>query len=316
MTDVLVMYDPSPAHLAALGRAAPGARLRVARDEAGARELIRDADAVLGNRWFLQSVAEARRLRWMQSGSHGVDLILSAAPPLGEAVLTCARGVYDDEVADHALALLTALTRGLHRSRDDRAERRWQARPLRTLAGARAVVVGWGGIGRATATRLHAFGMTVEGVRRRHAGAPYRDGAALVHGPETWREALNGADVLVLALPLTAATHHLVAADELARLAPRAIVVNVGRGGTLDDGAVFEAVAAGRLAGAGLDVLEVEPPPPSSPAWSLPDVLLSAHVARSRERAPFRWEALFEENLRRFATGEPLLNVVDRAAGY
>jgi phosphoglycerate dehydrogenase-like enzyme len=310
------MYEPSPTHLEGLRRAAPGARLEVARDEAAARELIAGAEAVLGNRWFLQSVERARRLRWMQSGSHGVDLILAADPPLGDAVLTCARGVYDDEIADHTLGLVLALTRGLHRSRDDRARQAWEPRPLRTLAGGRALILGWGGIGRSVAARLRACGMTVEGARRRHAGPPALDADTLVHGPDTWREALHGADVLVLALPLTPETRHAVGAEELARLAPGAVVVNVGRGGTLDDEAVFDAVESGRLGGAGLDVLEVEPPPAGSRAWSLPDVLLTAHVARSRETPPFRWEPLFEENLRRFAAGEPLLNVVDREAGY
>jgi phosphoglycerate dehydrogenase-like enzyme len=302
MTEVVLMYEPSAAHLERLRRAAPAARLSVAGDEAAARSLIAGADAVLGNRWFLQSVERARRLRWMQSGSHGVDVILAADPPLGDAVLTCARGVYDDEVADHALALTLTLARGVHRSRDDRATRGWTARPLRTLAGGRAVIVGYGGIGRALGARLESCGMSVVGVRRR--------------GPANWREALDGADVLALALPLTPATRHLVGAEELARLAPGALVVNVGRGGTLDDDALFDAIESGRLGGAGLDVLEVEPPPAGSRAWSLPDVVLTAHVARSRETPPFRWEPLFEENLRRFVAGEPLLNVVDREAGY
>ena len=316
MTDVLLMYEPSSRHLEGLRAAAPSARLRIARDEPGAREMIRDAEVVMGNRWFLQSVEEARRLRWMQSGSHGVDLILAADPPLGDALLTCTRGVYDDEIADHAMALLLALARGVHAFRDDRAERRWQPQPLRTLAGGRAVVLGWGGIGRAVGRRLRAHGMEVEGVRRRHAGPPQREDGTLVHGPATWCEALDGADVLVLALPLTRDTRHLVGAAELARLATGALVVNVGRGGTLDDEALLDAVEAGRLGGAGLDVLEVEPPPADSRAWRLPGVLLTPHVARSRESAPFRWEGLFEENLRRYAAGEPLLNVVDREAGY
>jgi phosphoglycerate dehydrogenase-like enzyme len=252
----------------------------------------------------------------MQSGSHGVDVILAADPPLGDAVLTCARGVYDDEIADHALGLVLALSRGLHRARDDRPGRTWEPRRLRTLAGGRALILGWGGIGRAVAVRLRACGMTVEGARRRHDGPPvFREGT-LVHGPRTWRAALDGADVLVLALPLTGETRHAVGAPELARLAPGAIVVNVGRGGTLDDDAVFDAVESNHLGGAGLDVLEVEPPPAASRAWTLPDVLLTPHVARSREAPPFRWEPLFEENLRRYAAGEPLLNVVDRGAGY
>jgi phosphoglycerate dehydrogenase-like enzyme len=286
-------YEPSSAHLDALRAAAPGIELRVAADLGSARSLIRDARAVMGNRFFRESVDAAERLEWMQSGSHGVDLILDVAPPL----LTCVRGVYDDEVADHALALLLGLTRGIGSFQG------WEPQPLRTLAGGRAAIVGWGGIGRAVGRRLSACGMDVTGVGR-------RDGRA---GLEA---ALRGADVLVLALPLTPHTRRLIAREELALLAPDALVVNVGRGGTLDDEALFDLVESGRLGGAGLDVLEVEPPPADSRAWTLPQVVLTPHVGRSREAEPRRWEPLFVENLRRWSAGEPLLNVVDREAGY
>jgi phosphoglycerate dehydrogenase-like enzyme len=295
---VLLSYEPSERHLTDLRRAAPGLELRTARTLEEARTAIRDAEAVLGNRFFRESVDAARRLCWLQSGSHGVDLLLDVAPPL----LTCAKGVYDDEIADHALALLLGLTRGIG-SFDG-----WSPRSLRTLAGTRAVVLGWGGIGRTIARRLLAHGANVQGVRRHEGQGAW--------GVDRLDEALTGADILVAALPLTPATTRLIGAGRLARLALGAFVVNVGRGGTLDDEALFDALEAGRLAGVGLDVLEIEPPPPESRAWSLPGVLLTPHVARSRESGPRRWEPLFVENLRRWTDGEPLLNLVDRGAGY
>jgi phosphoglycerate dehydrogenase-like enzyme len=315
--NVLLMYAPSATHLSALRAAAPGANFRVASDEPAAAELIEDADVVLGNRYFLQSLPHARRLRWMQSNSMGVDLILRAGALRGDVILTCARGVYDDEIAEHALALVLALARGLHHARDEQREHRWVRRPLRTLVGTRALVVGWGGVGRGIARRLAALGVRVEGVRRRSHDGPMADETGfVVRGPITWRHALPMTDHLILALPLTRETYHLVGADELAALPPGAFVVNVGRGGTLDDGALLEALRAGRLSGAGLDVLESEPPPADHRAWSEPSLLLTPHVARSMESPPFRWERLFVENLRRFSSGEPLLNVVDRDSGY
>jgi phosphoglycerate dehydrogenase-like enzyme len=215
------------------------------------------------------------------------------------------------------LALVLALARGVHYARDEQREHRWVRRPLTTLVGTRALVVGWGGVGRGIARRLAALGVRVEGMRRRSHGNSLDDESGfVVWGPTTWRGTLPVTDSLILALPLTRETYHLVGAKELAALPPHALVVNVGRGGTLDDEALLEALRAGRLAGAGLDVLESEPPPPDHQAWSEPRLLLTPHVGRSPESPPFRWEPLFVENLRRFRLGVPLLNVVDREAGY
>ena len=294
------MYPPRADHARALSAAAPHASFEHARDEASAQALIRDADVVLGNRYFLQSLPYAERLRWMQSNSTGVDLILSAGNALDGIVLTCARGVYDDEVADHALALVLALTRGIHVARDAQLRREWNRVSLATLRGKKVVVLGWGGIGRAIGERVGAFGADVHGVGR---------------GQE-WRALLPEADVVVCALPLTPLTRRLVGASELDLLPRSAFVVNVGRAATIDEPALLERLRSGAIAGAALDVVEREPPPHDDPVWDVPNLLLTPHVARSPEQPPYRWEPLFVENLRRFAAGEELLNVVDRDAGY
>jgi phosphoglycerate dehydrogenase-like enzyme len=314
--NVLLMYRPNPGHEAALRSAAPTARFHTAADEASATDLICEADAVLGNRYFLQALPHARRLRWMQSNSTGVDVILRARPALDGIVLTCARGVYDDEVADHAVALVLGLARRLHQARDAQRERRWERLQLETLRGRRALVLGWGGIGQGIARRLQSFGVEVEGVRRRIDESTEDPNGFLVHPPAAWRGRLPETQILVLALPLTAETHRLVGRAELAALAPDALVVNVGRAQTVDEDALLEVLEQGRLAGAGLDVLADEPPRQDHPAWSQPRLMITPHVARSPEEPPFRWEPLFVENLRRFAAGERLLNVVDVRAGY
>jgi len=311
------MYPPGAEHAQALRRAAPRASIEAAADEPAARTLMAEADAVLGNRWFRQSLPAARRLRWMQSNSMGMDLVLGAGDALGAVVVTCARGVYDEEVAEHAVALALALGRGLHLARDAQRRRQWPRRHLITLAGGRAMVLGYGGVGRATARRLASLGMSVRGVRRRHAGTPAAGGDGVVlHGPDSWREQLRATDLLVLALPLTRATEGIVGAAELEALPRGALVVNVGRGGTLDEQALLGELRRGRLGGAALDVVAEEPPAAGSALWTEPGLLLTPHVARSPERPPYRWEPLFVENLRRFSAGEPLLNVVDREAGY
>ncbi|HEX8212795.1 MAG TPA: NAD(P)-dependent oxidoreductase [Longimicrobium sp.] len=314
---VLLMYPPSPAHRAALEEAAPGVEIRVASSAEDAARHIAGADAVLGNRYFLQSLPRARRLRWMQSNSMGMDLVLSAGELLDGVAVTSVRGVYDDEVAEHALALALALLRDLHRLRDDQRERRWTRRPLARLSESRALVLGWGGVGVGIARRLAALGVRVEGVRRSHRGAAAGDSTGFpVWGPDRWRDRLPHAELLFLALPLTPDTRCLVGRAELAALPHHARVINVGRGGTIDQAALLEALAAGRLGGAALDVLEEEPPSPDFAGWAEPRLIVTPHVARSMELPPHRWEPLFVENLRRFAAGEPLCNVVSRELGY
>jgi len=312
---VLLMYAPGDAHRAALEDAAPGVDLRVAENQAEAQTLITEADAVLGNRWFLQSLPHARRLRWMQSNSMGLDLILTAGDRLAGVTLTSARGVYDDEVADHALALLLALARGVPQARDAQRRCAWERRVLAPLAGQRALLLGWGGIARALAVRLLACRMEVHAVRRRADPGPQPAGQVTIWGA-AWREALAESRWVVAALPLTPLTRHFLGDEEIRRLPAGAAVVNVGRGGTVDDAALLAGLREGRLSGVGLDVFETEPLPPENPLWGEPDALVTPHVGRAELAPPYRWEPLFVENLRRFAAGEPLLNVVDPDAGY
>jgi phosphoglycerate dehydrogenase-like enzyme len=316
--NILLMYPPSEQHAAELHNAAPAVRFVVAHDEDSAAALIVDADAVLGNRYFLQSLPFARRLRWMQSNSMGVDLIVNGGGALlDHVILTSAKGVYRDEVADHALALLLGVSRGLWAAHEAYQRREWGRWSLPTLDGCSALVIGWGASGQAIGRRLLGFGVRVQGVRRTHTGQPAPDDTGcIVHGVSTWRTELPDTDILVLAAPFTPETHALIGTDELAALPPHAILINIARGQLVDETALFAALHAGRLFGAGLDTLAEEPPSPDHPVWTTPRLLLTPHVARSLEQGTRRWESLFVENVRRFAAGEPLLNVVDKGLGY
>ncbi len=316
--NILLMYEPAGAHFRLLKEAAPNASFHVASDMASAAEYIEDAQVVMGNRFFLQSLPHARKLAWMQSNSTGVDLILDGAGGLLDNVcLSCARGIYDDEVADHTLAMILGLVRGMHWARDYQKAARWDRRPLLSLSGQQALVLGWGGIGKGIAHRLKAFGVNVAGVRRTHSGEPVLDESGFrVWGPDRWREALPLTNLLILALPKSQATVGLVSRDELAALPQGAHVVNIARGGILNEDALRQALHEQHLAGAALDVFSTEPLPKDHWIWGEDKVLLSPHWARSIESPPFRWQPLFEENLRRFASGEALANVVDKSAGY
>lgn len=312
---ILLMYQPAEyAHIRDL---LPDAQIEIATSEASAKEMIGEADVVLGNRYFLQSLPHATCLQWMQSNSMGVDVILKGAgDQLDEIILTSAKGLYKDEVADHALALILGLTRNLKTAVEDYLKQAWGRWTLRTLHGLNALVIGWGATGQAIGQRLRAFGVQVQGVRRSIHNADYDESGCFIHTWQSWYAVLPTIDILIIAAPLTEETYHLVDGAVLSQLPNDALVINIARGDIVDEEALLSALINGTLGGAGLDTIHAEPPPPDDPIWHAPNLLLTPHVARSLEHPPYRWEALFLENLRRYVHDEPLLNVVDKKAGY
>jgi phosphoglycerate dehydrogenase-like enzyme len=254
--------------------------------------------------------ADAKRLRWLQVMSSGVDAILRVGVPDG-VVLTGASGVHANAVADHALALLLALIRGIPTILARQAEGLWQQQPLYNsvwaLDGRRMLVLGWGPIGRGLARRLAAADAEVTAFNRT-GGDSGLDGVSLVplaslpkHLPE--------ADALLLCLPGAPELNRLIGAEALAALPPRAVIVNVGRGNVLDLDALADALAQKRIAGAGLDVFHPEPLPAGHRLWVLPNVIVSPHLAGRGGRTSHRHRLLIGDNIARFRAGAPLRNV-------
>lgn len=191
-------------------------------------------------------------------------------------------------VAEHALALLLALFRRLPQAMDAQRRRVWDAAtlpPRQTLDDATVLVVGMGNIGRAVAERAAAFGSRVLAVTRTPAG---RQAACPVAGLDALERLLPEADAVILCIALAPGTRHLIDAAALARMRPEAVLVNVGRGGLVDEGALVRALRSGRLAGAGLDVTEPEPPPGDSALWDAPGLILTSHFAASGGNTPRR----------------------------
>ncbi|MGY1744204.1 NAD(P)-dependent oxidoreductase [Blastococcus sp. SYSU D00695] len=279
----------------------------------------RDAEALVvwGNRPAdLAAVAgEMPRLRWVQSLAAGPDAVLAAGFPAGVAV-TSGAGLHDAPVTEHAVALVLSLVRRLPAAARAQAAHRWARElgglqplhpegPVTTLLGARVLVWGFGSIGATLAPVLRALGASVRGVAR---SAGERAGFPVVAEDELEAE-LACTDVLVMVLPATGATRHALDARRLAALPASAYVVNVGRGSTVDEAALVDALAAGRLAGAALDVTETEPLPPGSPLWDAPGLLLTPHAAGGR---PVGADALVAENVAALLAGRPLRNLVER----
>ncbi|HYH32132.1 MAG TPA: D-2-hydroxyacid dehydrogenase [Pseudonocardia sp.] len=241
-------------------------------------------------------------LRWVHTASAGVDRLTFPGLLDSDATLTNSRGVFDRPMAEYVLGLVLAMAKDLPGTVTAQSRREWRHRETESIDGRRVVVVGGGPIGRAIAHLLGAVGMDVEQVgRREFDGLP----GLLPH-----------ADWLVLAAPLTDATRGMLDAATLAHLRPTARVINVGRGALVVEPDLVDALRAGRLAGATLDVFATEPLPDDSPLWTLPGVIVSPHMSGDLVGWRDSLVEVFRDNLDRYRAGEPLRNVVDKSLGY
>jgi phosphoglycerate dehydrogenase-like enzyme len=301
--------DGWPALLAA---ALPDVEVRFARSEAEAMPLIEDADAAFGA-IGPELFSRAKRLRWVACPQAGPDPSFYHRRLVeSDVAVTNTRGIYNDHISAHILAWVLTFARGLHRYQAQQARHEWRrGHPVVYLPEATALIVGVGGIGTETARLCAAFGMTVLGVDPRLTAPP--PGVAELHPPERLAELLPRADFVILTAPETPATQGLFNAHLFRRMRRSAFFINIGRGATvvLDD--LNAALREGKLAGAALDVFQIEPLPPAHPLWDAPGMLITPHVAVDGPHTDERRTALFLENCRRFHAGRPLLNVVDKA---
>ena len=308
-------------HVDELRRDFPSVEFSAPADQDQADRQLPRAEVVLGWAVTAANFASAARLEWIQVTAAGVGPLLFPALVESKVVVTNGRGLHAVAMAEHTLAVLLAFARKLHLARDAQRERRWiqdelwsQLPGFGELGGTTLGLVGLGSVGRAIAERARALGTRVIAVRRH----PARDAAPAdaQWGPEALPRLLEESDWLVLAVPLTAETRGLIGAPELGRIKPGATLVNLGRGALVNEAALIDALASGRIAGAALDVFEREPLDPGSPLWGMPQVILTPHVSGLGPRYWERAVGLFRDNLGRFLAGESLLNVVDKRAGY
>jgi phosphoglycerate dehydrogenase-like enzyme len=311
--------DTTRAWARRLAESVPEARVVVAEDtDTAAREIV-DAEAAFG--WLGKDLlARATKLRWLQAPM--------AAPPAGyfypeltrHAVrVTNFREIYNDHIGAHILAFVLAFARGLHMFIPQQLRREWKKSPLEAgdvmhLPEATALIVGVGGIGAEAARLLAAFGVSVLATDARRTVKP--DGVAELHPPAALDALLPRADFVILTVPHTPATEGFFDRARFQRMKPTAFFINIGRGMTtrLDD--LVAALRAGEIAGAGLDVYEKEPLPTDHPLWTMPNVLLTPHMAG---HGPYLDERRFEiiaDNCRAFAAGLALRNEVDKASWF
>jgi phosphoglycerate dehydrogenase-like enzyme len=316
---VWVLARPGDPGLPALDPPPPGVRFVVGWEE-GEFDPAETPDALLdcwaGPSRLSAVLARAPALRWVHARSAGLDRVLVPELVEGPAALTNGRGVFSSALAEFAIAALLFFAKDLRRLVEAQRAGRWQAFEMEPLAGRTLGVVGYGDIGRAVAQRARALGMRVLALRRRPELSRTDPLVDEPLGEDRLLELMARADDVVVAAPLTPATRGLVGRAAIAAMRPTAVLVNVGRGPVIDEPALVEALAAGRIRGAALDVFETEPLPAGHPLWTLPNVLVSPHCA---DHVPGWVEAAmraFLDELERFRRGEPLRNVVDKSRGY
>ncbi len=330
LADYQVRYEPEllpPARYPCDHRGQDGFR-RTADGQRRWTQLLGEAEVTFGipgddPDQLRQLVRESARLRFVQATSAGAGQQIATAglsdDDLARIAIATSSGVHAGPLAEFALLGILAFARGLPRLQDDRAARKWDHYPVRDVAGRTALILGTGAIGSRIAQLAKAAGMHVIGI---NSGGKQPEAPVDKHSVnEYWAadrlaELAPRADVLVITLPETPDTLGMVDAQVLGALPAGAIVVNVGRGRVMDEGALIQLLRAGHLAGAALDVTAEEPPDPGSPLWDLPNVILSPHTAALSPHENERITELFIDNVRRLDSGRPVRNRITAARRY
>ena len=314
----IVLPRVAPNQLAALQAVAPDAQLITVRSSREALEHVDSADVLIG---YCDNalVSRGKNIRWIQLGSAGAEYCVAALAAAERApLLTNMQRVLGPQIAEHALAMMFSLTRGLHRYGELQRQRQWRRavpnEDMWEIDGKTMLVVGLGGIGSEIAWRADALGMSVLATRASsREGPPYVEYVGLA---DELLALAARADVIVNATPLTPKTRGLFNAEFFRQMKPQAYFINVGRGGSVATDDLVAALEAGELAGAGLDVTDPEPLPADHPLWQMSNVVVTPHVAGASDLRGERMFTLIRENLRRYVAGEPMLSVVDTARGY
>ena len=294
------------------------AEVRLADTPEAAAAEIAAAEAMFawhGRRDLLEPVwGAAGRLGWIQTSMAGVDAFLFPALVESDVVVTNAGGVFDAAIAEWVIGMVVLFAKNGLAVLERQRRHEWLHELTEPVAGKRLLVVGVGGIGRAVARRALALGLDVRGLGRRPRTGDELFDAVL--GPGDLLDALGWADYVIDVLPGTEATRHAFGAREFAAMRAGARFVNVGRGSSVDEAALVDALRSGHLAGAALDVFEREPLPADSALWDLPNVVVYPHMSGDYAGWHEVVVDLFLDNLGRFVRGEPLRNVVDKRLGY
>lgn len=317
---VLVIGNPEAAHFRLLHELPQPTDLHIGIDPDFLAREAPSADIVLLGNFdgglFKTVWPLATRARWVHSLAAGVEGMLSPEFVASPVPLTNARGVFAEALGEYAIAAVLHFAKNIPLMTRNQRSHQWESLTVEMVRGKTLGVVGYGGIGREAARLAAAIGMRVIALRRKPAEPGTDRIAERIYTPSELHDLLAASDYVLMAMPATAETWHIIGAAELRAMKPEAVLINIGRGSSVDEAALVEALREKRIRGAALDVFETEPLPPDDPLFTLDNVLLSAHSADRTVDWLERAMRIFIENYGRFVRGEPLLNVVDKRAGY
>ena len=312
------LADPD---LKLLEKLPPDTNIAVGKSVEAFERLASDADVILSwsasGKLLREVFGISPNVRWVHSRSAGLDTVLFPELIESPVPLTNGRGVFSQSLGEFALGAVLYFAKDFRRMIANQQAGRWEPFDIVEISGQTVGIVGYGDIGRAVATRVRAVGMRVVGLKR--SGPLLYNVDPLVnqiYGPDARLEMLSRCDYVVVAAPLTPETYGLIGKQEFAAMKPEAVVINVGRGPVIDEGALVEALTEKRIRGAALDVFTHEPLPARHPLYKLENVLLSPHCADHTADWLDQAMRFFVAQFERFHKGEPLLNVVDKGRGY
>ena len=321
MKHVLVLVSPGYRGLEALAPIHAEARIHPVDSFEQAEPVIGQADIILAWEHTLYPLLEvlwprAEALRWVQSGSAGVESLLFPEFAESSVALTSGRGLYSSVLAQFVVASILYFAHNLERLRSFQMARTWSRIEVSEVRGQTLGIVGVGDVGREAAKLAGCLDMRLLGCKRHPESVDESVQLERCYAPDRLLEMLPDCDYVLLSIPLTADTRGMIGRRELEAMKPSSVLINVARGGIVQESVLIEALQEGWIRGASLDVFEREPLPSESPLWGMENVLLSPHSADftfDLEASPGH---LFVENFRRYRRGEPLLNIVDKKAGY
>jgi len=263
---------------------------------------------------------KASRLKWLHLSSASADFNVETGDKLDNIMVTNSRGLHSNRAAEYVIGAIIAYTKGFLKYREKQQSKVWARQELirtnKTLAGKTLGILGFGAVGRQVAKVAAPLGLEIMALRRHPDDYPVPPEVSKMFGPQSLREFIHPLDYLVVCLPHTSETHHLIDRDELVRLKTNSLLINISRGGVIDEQAMIKSLKDGEIGGAVLDVFEREPLPQDSPLWEMENVFITPHIAGSWPGILSSASRIFARNLRHYLEKRPLDNVIDQDLGY
>jgi len=320
-TQVLVLSDSGEPQLAMLDELRPNADIVTGNSMQAFGNAVAEATVVFnwsGSLELLRDVVgKCPNLRWVHSRSVGLERTLFPELIESSITLTNGRGVFSSSLGEFALGAILYFAKDLRRMIRNQISGRWEPFDIVPISGQTVGIVGYGDIGRAVAARVRPMGMKVLAVKRHAPSSPGSDSLVdQLYASDRRLDMLPRCDYVVVSTPLTSETQSMIGEREFAAMKPNAVVINLGRGPVVEERALIQALASGRIKGAALDVFDQEPLPAGHPFYKLENVLLSPHCADHTPDWLDQAMRSFIEQFKRFRDGRPLMHVVDKKLGY